>query len=161
MTEELIEGAVWERVYLNDGVQIFPINEKGEIYLIEEKRPHERYPTRLKFVTGLMDQSDEDPLITANREMQEEIGFRADHLELLNHRISSGTLNNNFYQVIATKLHVSKLPNPDGEDTIVSIKAYSVEEILKLIEQTKLPWDMGALAILRIKDKLSHNLIPL
>jgi ADP-ribose pyrophosphatase len=159
VTEEKIEGAIWERVYLNDGVQVFPITDEGKIILIEEKRPHEKHPIRLKFVTGLMDKKGEDPLETAQREMQEEIGYEAEKLELLLHRESSGTINNNFYQIIATGLNKSKIPNPDGEDTIVSIKAYTVNEIFELLETNKLPWSMGALAIYRIKDMFEKNLI--
>ena len=158
VTEEEIQGAVWERAYLNDGVQVFPINSEGKIALIEEKRPHEKKTTRLKFVTGLMD-AGEDPLETANREMQEEIGYKASHLEVLIHRDSSGTINNNFYQVLATGLKVSKIPNPDGEDTILSINFYSIAEIEDFLEKEKLPWSMGALGIFKIKSLLSSGMI--
>lgn len=151
VTEEKIDSNIWERVYMKDGVQVFPITDEGKIIMIEEKRPHEKNPTRLKFVTGLMDKPGEDPLVTANREMQEEIGFKANKLEILIHREASGTINNNFYQVVARDLEVSKIPNPDGEDTIVSIKEFSIDEILDLLEKEKLPWSMGALGIFKIK----------
>jgi 8-oxo-dGTP pyrophosphatase MutT (NUDIX family) len=158
VTEEQIENNTWERVYLSDGVQVFPITSEGKIKMIEERRPHEKNPIRLKFVTGLMDNS-EDPLKTANREMQEEIGFKAEHLEILIHRESSGTVNNNFYQIIATGLSESKIPNPDGEDTIVSIKEYSISEIENLLEEEKLPWSMGALGIFKLKKLIESGKI--
>ena len=66
--EEEIDGLVWEKVYLNDGVIIYPITEEGKIFLIKEKRPHEDKAVRLKFVTGLIDKDEDDPLLTANRE---------------------------------------------------------------------------------------------
>lgn len=159
VTEEAIGPNIWERVYLQDGVQVFPINSEGKIALIEERRPHEKNPIRLKFVTGLMDKENEDPLVTANREMQEEIGYKADHMEILIHRESSGTINNNFYQIVATDLSPSKIPNPDGEDTIVSIKFYSLEEIEELLETEKLPWSMGALGIFKLKNLIANNKI--
>jgi 8-oxo-dGTP pyrophosphatase MutT (NUDIX family) len=159
VTEETIDGVVWERVYVGDGVQIFPITDEGKIFLIEEKRPHEKKPIRLKFVTGLMDKEGEDPLETANRELQEEIGYKAAKLEILIHREATGTINNNFYQVIATGLSESKLPNPDGEDTIVSLKAYSIDEIIELLNDEKLPWSMGALAIFKIREMILKNKI--
>ncbi|MBT4791065.1 MAG: NUDIX hydrolase [Halobacteriovoraceae bacterium] len=159
VTEEKIDGNTWERVYLQSGVQVFPMNAKGQIYLIEEKRPHEKNKIRLKFVTGLMDKEGEDPLETANREMQEEIGLKGDHLEILLHREATGTINNHFYQVLATGLKESKIPNPDGEDTIVSIKTFSISEIELLLEKGELPWSMGALGIFKIKQLLAKNLI--
>lgn len=157
VTEEEINGAIWERVYLKSGVQVFPMREDGKIYLIEERRPHEKNPIRLKFVTGLMDKEGEDPLATANRELQEEIGFKAHSLEIINHRQASGTINNHFYQILARDLEESKIPNPDGEDTIVSIKAYSIEEIFELLDGGKLDWSMGALGIFKIQRKLMEK----
>ena len=157
VTEELIEGNIWERVYLKDGLQIFPMNDQKEIYMIEERRPHEINPIRFKFVTGLMDKIGEDPLETANRELQEEIGLKAKTLKIINHRVSSGTINNQFYQILATELFPSKIPNPDGEETIVSIKAYPLNDIVEFIQTGKLPWDMGALAIFKIKAMLEQG----
>lgn len=156
VTEELIEGSIWERVYLSDGVMIFPLTEDNKIYMIEERRPHEKNPIRFKFVTGLMDEG-EDPLITANREMQEEIGLKAEHLEMILHRESTGTVNNNFYQILATGLSESKLPNPDGENTIVSVRAYSIDEIIEFLESGKLDWSMGALGVFKIKQILEKK----
>ena len=69
VTEQEIDGAIWERAYIQSGVQVFPITSEGKIILIEERRPHEVNPIRLKFVTGLMDKEGEDPLKTANREL--------------------------------------------------------------------------------------------
>lgn len=163
VTEEKIGDNLWERVYLPDGVEIFPMNDIGEIALIEERRPHEKKPIRLKFVTGLLDKN-EDPILCANREMQEEIGFKADHLEIILHKESTGTVNNNFYQILAMGLSESKLPNPDGEDTIVRVIFFSIAEIEALLEQGKLPWSMGALGIYKIKslienEKLSFNFL--
>lgn len=154
VTEEKINDAVWERVYLQDGVMVFPMTEDNKIYMIEESRPHEDKPVRFKFVTGLMD-AGEDPLNTANREMQEEIGFKAKELKLLTHRKSSGTVNNNFYQIIARGLEESKIPNPDGEETILSIEAYSIPEIEGFLHSGRLEWSMGALGIMRIKHMLN------
>jgi 8-oxo-dGTP pyrophosphatase MutT (NUDIX family) len=161
VTEEEIHGDIWERAYLADGVQVFPITPDKKIYMIEERRPHEKKAIRLKFVTGLMDKPDENPLETANREMQEEIGMSAKSLQVINHTQLSGTINNNFYQVIATQLTDDKIPNPDGEDTIVSIKAYSFSEIHQMLESNILKWDMGTLAFLKIEKLLKNNQLTL
>lgn len=161
VTEELIKGRTWERVYLSDGVMVFPITDEGKIILIKENRPHETPPVRLKFVTGTMDQIGENPLKTANREMQEEIGLTASKLEVLLERKSTGTVNNNFYQVIATGLSAKKIPNPDGEDSILSIHPYSIQEIKELLASEQLPWSMGALGIFKIEMMLSNGTLIL
>ena len=153
VTEEKIEDNIWERVYLQNGVQVFAIDHDNKFLLVEEKRPHEIHPTRLKFVTGLMDDNETDPLLTANRELQEEIGYKAQDLKIINHRHTSGTLNNHFYQILAKDLVPSKIPNPDGEDTIVKIHRFSMTEIKLLLGHGKLPWDMAALAIFLIEEQ--------
>jgi ADP-ribose pyrophosphatase len=157
VTEEVIGNNTWERAYLADGVQVFPLTDDKKIYMIEERRPHETRAIRLKFVTGLMDKPDEDPLDTANREMQEEIGIKAKNLLVINHTQFSGTINNKFYQVLATGLSADKIPNPDGEDTIVSIKAYSFDEIHHMINTNILKWDMGTLAFFKIEKMLQNK----
>lgn len=161
VTEEVIDNNTWERVYLADGVQVFPITHDRKIYMIEERRPHETKAIRLKFVTGLMDKPGEDPLETANREMQEEIGIKANNLIVINQNQFSGTINNTFYQVVATDLYADKIPNPDGEDTIVSIKAYSFDEIHNMINSNILKWDMGTLAFFKIEKMLLNKEIQL
>ncbi len=153
VTEQEIDGAIWERVYLKDGVIIFPITDDGKVIMIEEKRPHEKNPIRLKFVTGQID-NDDDPILTANRELQEEIGKKAKTIEILLKKETTGTVNSKLYQLIALNLIDSKLPNPDGEDTIVSIKAYSIAEIDKMFETEKLPWNMSYFGFLKVKEYL-------
>jgi len=157
VTEEKIDSNIWEKVYLQDAVQVFPITEDGKVYLIEEKRPHELTLIRLKFVTGLMDKPNEDPLETAHRELQEEIGLKANEYSIINHSKRTGTINQNFYQIVARGLSSSKIPNPDGEDTIVSVKAYSTSEIIELFETKRIQWDLSALMIMKIQKALLSN----
>ena len=151
VTEEEMEGRTWERAYFNDGVLVFAINEEGKFLMIEEKRPHEEKKVRLKFVTGNLDES-EDPAEAANRELQEEVGYKAENLvEILNLN-SSGTINNTFRMYVGTDLIESKLPKPDGEDTILSIKFYTLEEIFNFLENGELAWNLVTLGLFKIKS---------
>lgn len=152
VTEQIIYEQIWERAYLNDGLMVLPITDEGKILLIEERRPHEVNPIRLKFVTGLLEDN-EDPALCANREMQEEIGYRSNNLELVFSRSSSGTINNTFYFFLATQLTPSKIPNPDGEQTIVSIKEYDVDEVFKMFYSGELPWSLGALGLFKLRSE--------
>jgi ADP-ribose pyrophosphatase len=119
ITEEKIGDITWERAYVPHGVVIFPITDDGKILLVEEKRPHENPPVRIKPVSGILEYEKGTPEENAQREMQEEIGYRARDLELLFHMKGTGTINHEQYFFIARDLEVSKLPNPDGEDTIM------------------------------------------
>ena len=93
VTEEKIDHITWERIYLPDGVIVFPITDEGKIILIEEKRPHENPPVRIKPVSGILEHDKGTPMENAQREMQEEIGLKAGKLELLWSQKGTGTVN--------------------------------------------------------------------
>jgi 8-oxo-dGTP pyrophosphatase MutT (NUDIX family) len=157
VTEEKIEGINWERVYLPSGVIIFPINEKGQILMIEEKRPHENPPRRIKPVSGILELDKGSPEENAQREMQEEIGFRARTMEKFWLMDSSGTVNNQQHFYIARDLIPSKLPNPDGEDTIMDIKAFDLEELKNKYLNDEIKWSMSTLGFFRLYQHLKKQ----
>lgn len=154
VTEEEIGGINWERVYLPSGVIIFPLNEKGQVLMVEEKRPHENPPVRIKPVSGILEPDKGSPADNAQREMQEEIGFKAEVMENFWTMKSSGTVNNEQYFFVARDLVPSKLPNPDGEDTIMAIKAYDLEELKGMFLRDEIRWSMSTLGFFRLLQTL-------
>lgn len=154
VTEEKIEEILWERVYLPNGVIIFPMNEKGQILMVEEKRPHENPPIRIKPISGILEPEKGSPEENAQREMQEEIGLKAGSLENFWNMKASGTVNNLQYFFLARNLSESKLPNPDGEETIISVKAYEVEELMKMYMNDEIKWSLSTLGFFRLYKHL-------
>ncbi|MFC1584183.1 NUDIX hydrolase [Fibrobacterota bacterium] len=130
VTEEEISGSVYERVYVQNAMTILPIDSRGRVLFIKEKRAHERPPMRWKPVTGYFEEgySLEE---NANRELQEEIGKKAEVIEPFFKMNISGTINITQHFVIARGLTDSKIPNPDGEDTIMEIAPLTLDEILE------------------------------
>lgn len=130
VTEETIAGSVYERAHFQDTVTVFPVTADGKVLFIKEFRPHEKPRIRWKPVTGFLEKG-QSVNQNANRELEEEIGRRADHLTLFFRIKTTGTLNivQNF--IIARSLKISKVPNPDGEDSILGIKALGVREIYR------------------------------
>lgn len=150
--EQTINSYIWEKVYLPPSLVVFPITKDNKLLMIEEYRPHEKTTSRLKFVTGHIE-NNEDILECANREIQEEIGYKSEKLELLHHHQSSGTLNSDFYVVVAFNLSPSKIPNPDGEETILSIKEFEITKIEQMIYNQEIKWGLSTMALLKlIKD---------
>ncbi|HLW55800.1 MAG TPA: NUDIX hydrolase [Bacteriovoracaceae bacterium] len=150
VTEEEMNGAIWERCFVPDGVIIFPITDEGKILLIEEVRPHETPNVRLKPVSGILEPKLGTPLENAQREMQEEIGFRAKKITPLLTINSTGTINSSQYFFVGEELVHDKLPNPDGEDVILAIKAFTPEELESLIWEEKLKWSVSTLGIFKL-----------
>jgi 8-oxo-dGTP pyrophosphatase MutT (NUDIX family) len=154
VTEEKIHEINWERVYLPDGVIVFPITDEGKIILIKEKRPHENPPVRIKPVSGILEHEKGTPAENAQREMQEEIGLKAQSLELLWSQKGTGTVNHEQYYFLARGLSKEKLPNPDGEETIMGTIEYTPEELLQALTTEEIRWSMSTLGIFRLLKKL-------
>lgn len=154
VTEEKIQGIVWERAYLPHGVIIFPIRDDGKILFINEKRPHENPPHRIKPVSGIYEPDKGSTIENAQRELQEEIGFKATHMELLWTMKSTGTVNNEQHFFIARGLIPSKLPNPDGEDIVMEIIAFSPEELKNKLMREEIRWSMSTLGAFKLLAKI-------
>lgn len=157
VTEQSIDGVVWERAYVPDGVIVFPITDEGKILMILEKRPHEDPPFRIKPVSGILEKHNGSPEENANRELQEEIGFKANTMEALMVQKGSGTINSTQHYFIARDLIASKLPNPDGEDTIMEIKAFTLDELFNKFLNDEIRWSHSTLGFFRLYYLLKGN----
>jgi ADP-ribose pyrophosphatase len=154
VTEEVIDGITWERAYLPNGVIIFPIDENGKILMIKEKRPHEDPPFRIKPISGMLELDKGSPEENAQRELQEEVGFKAGELENFWTTKSTGTVNHVHYFYIARNLTLSKLPNPDGEDTIMEVIPFAIEDLMQKFLNDEIRWSMSTLGFFRLYQML-------
>ncbi len=147
--EHTIDNQVWERVFLKGGLVVFPINEKGEILMIRELRPHETPNSRIKPVTGIYEE-EYDLFENVNREMQEEIGYKCEEIELLWEITNTGTVNNFQKIVVARELSESKIPNPDGEHTIQEIIPYKLEDLKADLLNGKIPLRTSMVGVFKL-----------
>jgi 8-oxo-dGTP pyrophosphatase MutT (NUDIX family) len=131
-------------------VIIFPQTEDGKILLIKERRPHESPNYRIKPVSGILEPALGSPAENAQRELQEEIGFRADSMENFMVLRGSGTVNHLQYFFLARGLQPSKLPNPDGEDSILQVLSFHPEEILQMLMADEMKWSISSLGFFRL-----------
>lgn len=157
VTEEQIENTTWERVYLPDGVIIYPMTPEGKILYVRERRPHENPPERIKPVSGIYESDKGSPSENAQRELQEEIGFKANSLEIFMTIKTTGTSNSIQYFFLAKDLVPSKLPNPDGEHTIVELVEFTLDELLEKYMKDEIRWSMSTLGFLRLKEILKQK----
>jgi ADP-ribose pyrophosphatase len=158
VTEEKIGHITWERAYVPDGVIIFPITEQGKILLIEEKRPHENPNIRVKAVSGILEHNKGSAEENAQRELQEEIGYKASKLELLMTLKGTGTINSTQHFFIARGLTPSKIPNPDGEDVILDVKPFTPNELMDALMEDRIRWSITTLGIFRLIEHLKREL---
>jgi ADP-ribose diphosphatase len=100
--------AKWEVVYKGgNSVAIVPIDENNNVYLVREYFGATDERT-LCLPKGMVDKG-EEPIKAAQREMQEEIGFRGDLQHLVDMSVSPGYLTQKTGLFLATNLKPSKL----------------------------------------------------
>lgn len=116
-------------------VAILPINEKGNLLLIEQwRRPVDQII--LELPAGILEKG-EDPASCAQRELQEEIGYRANQLTSMGGIFTTpGFCNEYIHLFLATELIESALP-PD-EDEAIDLVEISLKEALQLIENYRI-----------------------
>lgn len=160
ITEMVVGEHIWEKVFVPDGLVVFPIDQNKNIYFVQERRPHETPSLRIKPVTGIYE-SEYDIVENTNRELQEELGFGAKEVIPFLSIKSSGTINNLVHFTLAKGLYPSKLPNPDGEDSIVSHQIFSLDQIISELHQGQIPWGQYAVGLFHLQYLLKHDKISL
>ena len=98
----------YEYSYRDDSVLILPFDKKGNLMMIREYRSaHDKYVWFLP--AGRMDKKGEAPKLAAQRELREELGYRAKTMKLLSKRYPSGHAVYNVYVFAAKDLVVDPL----------------------------------------------------
>ncbi len=130
-----------ERVNVRDVAVLVPITRDDEIVLVEQYRIPVQAPM-IELPAGLVgdedDYRDEDLLGAANRELEEETGFRADRLTLLARAPSSGGMTSEVVSfLLADGLRkVGPGGGVEGEDiTVHSVPLANVERWLRQRER--------------------------
>ncbi|MEQ2129209.1 NUDIX hydrolase [Caldanaerobacter subterraneus KAk] len=117
------------------GVSIVAVTNDGKILLVKQyRKPAEE--VLLEIPAGKLEKG-EDPLECAKRELSEETGYEAGHIEhLITFYTTPGFSNEKMYLYFAKDLKKSKI-HPD-EDEFLEVGEYSPEELWKMILENKI-----------------------
>ena len=141
-------GQVYIRDCVNPGeaVIILPIDSDGNV--IFEKQLREAVgEISLELPAGMIDK-DENPVHAAKRELEEETGFIANHIELLKSvHTSSGYSSEKIHIYLATELKVGDV-HLDEDEEILEIQKIPIEECVKLVDKNFFSHASENLAIL-------------
>lgn len=121
----------WDIVDHTEAVGVVPITRSGKIILVKQWRRaagHILY----EIPAGCIDPN-EKPLECAQRELQEEIGYKAHTFISIGGYFSSpGFCNEYLHLFIAKNLEKSKLPHDEHE--AIDIEEFNLEELLTMID---------------------------
>lgn len=158
VVEKNIKGVIWEKAYFNSAVIVYPFTKDGKIIFVREFRPHEDPQVRIKPVTGILEPH-LSPLENANKELQEEIGLKANKMENILSTAITGSINSTQHFIAAWDLVESKIPNPDGEDCIQEVLYYSFDELMTKIHKLEVPWSLVTLGLFRLQYLIQEKKI--
>lgn len=141
----------WDIVVHPGAVAIIPINENGDLILVEQWRRAIGKIT-LEIPAGIINPN-EKPEETAQRELQEEIGKKAGKLIFLGSYYSSpGVCTEVVHLYVGKDLTASQLRGDDTDE--IDIRIVSFEDAYKFIENHTICDAKTALAIMRFGRSL-------
>ncbi len=157
LTEENIEGHVYERAALRPGVRVYPICENKILIMCEHRRHEGR--SRWKFVGGWLDKEQKTELEVAQEELLEELGYEA-HTWNLFHVFDTGKstvgLKATYYVAQGLVKHPNPPQNPDS-DFVSDTKWVTLDELFSMIDNHDLIWDNDALAGVQALRQFGKN----
>ncbi|CAN5291710.1 NUDIX hydrolase [soil metagenome] len=153
----------WERIRSKSpGLVIIPINTEGKVGVISQNRIKEDDKSHIiyEFPSGWMetdslDVSEDEVKDNANRELQEEIGFKAKDLKILSQFQLGNFAVVPFYILLATNLEENKLKADDGE--VIVVEWLTLDEAEKKLLKDQIPTAQVILSVQELQKLNSNN----
>ncbi|MFB6181345.1 MAG: NUDIX hydrolase [Candidatus Magasanikbacteria bacterium] len=123
------ETATYELCYRSPSVNVFAFNEEGQLLLIKEERF--RYSEPTWFLPAGKIEQDETPEEAAQKELQEEAGYKANQLELYKKNEDSSYFVWDVYFYIAKNLEESSIEEDKGE-MVEEVKFFNLEKAAEM-----------------------------
>ena len=126
-----LKGRVWESVYHPGAVVMVPISDEGKILFIEQYRTSVK-KILIELPAGTLE-INEPAHLCAQRELQEEVGYRAQKITALGGFYSTpGFCNEFLYLFVAEGLQQSSLPKDPDEG--IDLFPLELEEAKRMIQ---------------------------
>ena len=123
--------AQWDFLKHNGAAAVVPVTADGKLLLVRQFRNAvDRYS--LEIPAGKKDDPKESGLSCAGRELEEETGYRSDHLEFLTKLVTAIAYCSETIDIYVARDLVRTEQHLD-EDEYIDIEAYTVDELKKMI----------------------------
>jgi len=137
-------------------VVLVPITDDGKVLLIRQYR--QAAGKFLLEASAGTREAGESPEVTAHRELQEEVGYKAGKLIPIGGSwVAPGYSTEYSYMYIATDLEVASLPSDDGEDIVVV--EVDFKDLNQLISTGELEDQMSIAALLSAQHVYTQHIM--
>ncbi len=146
--------AQWDYIAHKGAAAVVPVTDDGKILMVRQYRNAlERYT--LEIPAGSLNYAGEPKIDCAFRELEEETGYRADHLEhLLDINTTVAFCNELIGVYVARKLIPSR--QHLDEDEFLNVQAYDLDELLGMISEGKITDAKTVASLLAYKLKYAQ-----
>ncbi|GLS25395.1 NUDIX domain-containing protein [Marinibactrum halimedae] len=135
--------------FKNKAIGIVPIDEEGFTWLVSQSR----YPlgiTTWEIPEGGSPEG-EDPMETAQRELQEEVGLKAEHFEcFLRLHLSNSVTDEEALVYLATGLQATETNHEETED--IQIKRLPLEDAVEMVHRGEITDAISVAALLKVNS---------
>lgn len=141
----------WDFIGHKGAAAVIPVTREGKLLMVKQFRNAlDRYT--LEIPAGGLNGAGEPTKAAAARELEEETGYRSEHLEwLITIRTTVAFCNEKIDIYVAKDLIQSK--QHLDEDEFINVEAYTVEELCKMIFEGKIEDSKTIAAIMSYKEK--------
>ncbi|MDO5575161.1 MAG: NUDIX hydrolase [bacterium] len=130
---------------------IVPVDDQGRILMVRQYRNAIDSYT-LEIPAGGRNGLDEPTIDTAYRELEEETGYRTEHLELLTSLNTTVAFSNEKIDIYYTNQLIPSHQHLD-DDEFIDVEAYEVEELVAMIYDGRIVDAKTMVGILAYKNK--------
>jgi 8-oxo-dGDP phosphatase len=152
------DGTQFERdlVHHPGAVSVVPLLEGGTVILVRQYRaPIDDY--LLEIPAGKRDVAHEEPIVTAQRELAEEIGMVADRVELLAEFYNSpGFSDEHSYTYLARGLHETPMQRDGIEEQSMEIEHVPLAVVPSLIQAGEITDAKTIIGLMMTRERLAH-----
>lgn len=144
----------WELVLHPGAAAVIPIDEDGKILMVRQYRNASDTYT-LEIPAGTLDGPDEDPADCADRELEEETGYKSNDIDYLYKFYSSIGITDEVIHIYTAKNLIETQQNLD-EHEFVEVERYTLEELIDLIFNGEIIDNKTISSILMYKESLTR-----
>ena len=148
--------AHWDFIHHDGAAAVVPVDEQGRILMVRQYRNAlDRYT--LEIPAGKLDEPGESTLACAARELEEETGYRSEHMEYLISINTTIAFCDEFIDIYVAKDLIPSHQNLDPDEEIV-VEPWYTKDLEELIYQGKITDGKTVAAILAYSRKYEKNM---
>lgn len=128
--------AEWDFIHHHGAAAVVPVTKEGKILMVRQYRNALDRET-LEIPAGKLDSPDEPKIECAYRELEEETGYRCDHLEYLLTVNTTIAFCDEAIDIFVAKDLIPSHQHLD-EDEVINVEAWDLEDLKQLIYSGKM-----------------------